>query len=97
MAQNRHVLYIGRKPVMSYVLALMAHFNSADVKTATLKARGRAINTAVDVVEITRRQLLPTVQVDDIEVGTEIMPEETGRHRPVSTIAIHISLAEPTR
>jgi DNA-binding protein Alba len=96
MSRDRNVVYIGRKPVMSYVLAVITHFNSPDVQDATLKARGRAITTAVDVAEITRRRFLTNVEVNNIEIGTEIMPEEDGRSRPVSTIAIRLSLAGKT-
>jgi DNA-binding protein len=77
MSRDRNTIYIGRKPVMSYVLAVITHFNASDVQEATLKARGRAITTAVD-----------------IEIGTEVMPEEGGRSRAVSTIAVKLALAE---
>ena len=92
MSRDRNVIYIGSKPVMSYVLAAIAHFNTPGVNEATLKARGRAITTAVDVAEITRRRFLTNVTVDHIEVGTEVMPEEGGRSRPVSIIGIKLSV-----
>jgi len=48
-------LIIGIKPVMSYVTAVMLHFQSGG-KEVTLKARGRAISKAVDVAEVARRR-----------------------------------------
>jgi DNA-binding protein len=96
MSRDRDIIYIGGKPVMCYVLAVMAHFNSPGRTEATLLARGRAITTAVDVAEITRRRFLTNVKVSAIEVGTEVMPEEGGRRRPVSTIAITLAVTEQT-
>jgi DNA-binding protein len=49
MSTNSNIVYIGRKPVMSYVLAVMTHLNTPNAKDVVLKARGRAITTAVDV------------------------------------------------
>ncbi len=96
VSRDRNIVYIGRKPVMSYVLAVMSHFNAPDVQEATLKARGRAITTAVDVAEVTRRRFLTNVRVSNVEIGTEVMPEEGGRNRPVSSIAIKLSVAKQT-
>ena len=85
MSEERNVVYVGRKPVMNYVLAIITYFNSADATEVTLKARGRAITTAVDVAEITRRRFLEKVKVDDITIGTVELPGEGGRTRAVST------------
>ena len=93
MAQEQNVVYIGRKPVMSYVLAVITHFNSPDAKDVVLKARGNAITTAVDVAEVTRRRFMKDLQVDKIEIGTEELPEEAGRSRAVSFM--EITLKQP--
>ena len=47
MSKEPNVVYVGRKPVMSYVLAVITAF-SYGTKEVTLKARGRAISTAID-------------------------------------------------
>ena len=85
---EENVVYIGRKPVMSYVLAVITHFNMPDVKDVVLKARGMAITTAVDVAEITRRRFMTTLSVDKINIGTEELTEEDGRTRAVSFMEI---------
>lgn len=83
------IVYVGRKPPMNYVLAVMAGFGASDTKAVTLKARGRAISTAVDVAEISRRRFLNDVKVDRIIVGGEDLPiEEENRVKTVSTIEI---------
>jgi DNA-binding protein len=56
--------------------------------SVAVKARGRAISTAVDVVEVTRSRFLKDLTVVDIEIGTEELASTDGRMRNVSTIAI---------
>lgn len=93
LSKEDNVVYIGRKPVMSYVLAVITHFSSTDAKEVVLKARGRAITTAVDVAEITRRRFVDKLEVSNISIDTEdIVEQETGRSRAVSTIEISLSM-----
>ena len=81
-------IYIGRKPVMNYVLAVVTQLNQG-YDSCTLKARGRAISTAVDVAEIVRRRFMKDiVDVEKIEIGTEELAEEGNRTRSVSTMEI---------
>jgi len=68
MAEN--AVFVGNKPVMNYVLAVLTQFNSG-VKEVSVKARGRAISRAVDVAEIVRKRFLPDVDVADIKISTE--------------------------
>jgi len=56
MAENSGIVFIGRKPAMSYVLAVITGLSTTNAKEITLKARGQAITTAVDAAEITRRK-----------------------------------------
>ncbi len=51
---NSDVIFVGNKPPMSYVLAIITSLSAGNLKEITLKARGQAITTAVDVAEITR-------------------------------------------
>jgi DNA-binding protein Alba len=54
------VIFVGNKPPMSYVLAIMTSLSAGNLKEITLKARGQAITTAVDVAEIARNRSLKT-------------------------------------
>ena len=51
-----NVVFIGKKGVMSYVLAVVTQFNNG-VNEVVIKARGKAISRAVDVAEIVRQRL----------------------------------------
>jgi len=91
MSKDENV-YIGSKPVLSYVTALVTALQRAD--KVNVLARGRAISTAVDVVEVTKRSFLTDLAVDNITIGTEVLGEADNK-RNVSTIAIAISRKKP--
>lgn len=84
------VVYVGRKPMMNYVLAVITAFNMPDVEEVVLKARGRAISRAVDVAEIVSRRFLEEVKIGEIAIGSEAIEEEY-RTRTVSTMEITIT------
>jgi DNA-binding protein Alba len=75
---------------MNYVLACITLFHSGS-KEVSVKARGRAISRAVDVVEITRRRFLPDVKIQKIDIGTEQLQVEGGASTNVSTIEITLT------
>ncbi|UCH37658.1 MAG: DNA-binding protein Alba [Candidatus Bathyarchaeota archaeon] len=91
VVKEQNIVYIGRKPVMTYVMAIINGFTGLDTSKVTLRARGRAIPTAVDAAEVTRRQFMHELQVSNITIGTEEIPQELGRTRAVSTIDITLT------
>jgi DNA-binding protein len=84
-----NVVFVGQKPTMSYVLAVITQF-SGSLKEVHLKARGRSISRAVDVAEIVKNRFLQDVKVNDIEIGTEEREVEEGNKINVSTIDIKL-------
>ncbi len=91
MSGDSNTVYIGRKPTMSYVLAVITNFSSSDTKEVTIKARGRAISTAVDVAEIVNRRFMKELKVGEITTGTEEIKLEEGGTKNVSTIEIKLA------
>lgn len=87
MSKDENV-FIGSKPILSYVTALVTALQKAD--KVNILARGRAISSAVDVVEVTKRSFFIDLVVDNISIGTEVLGEADNQ-RNVSTIAIIIS------
>ena len=73
---------------MSYVMATLATFNNSE--TVHLKARGRAITTAVDVAEITRNRYMNKMEHPEIVIGTEEIEDDRGK-RNVSTMTITLN------
>jgi len=84
-----NVVFVGRKPTMSYVLAVITQFTDG-LKEVHVKARGRSISRAVDVAEIVRNRFLGDVKIKSIEIGTEEREVEEGNKINVSTIDIHL-------
>ena len=82
-----NVVYIGNKPLMNYCLAVLTSLKG-EGSSVVLKARGRAISTAVDVAEVTRRRFMKNLVVENVEIGTEELESLEGRPRNVSTITI---------
>ena len=93
MTENPDVIFVGNKPPMSYVLAIITSFSSGTLKQVTLKARGQAITTAVDVAEIARNRFIKDLKVEKIAIGTVEMPPREGesKSRMVSTMEITLS------
>ena len=82
-----NIVYIGRKPVMNYVLAVLTLLKQDGSKRAVLRARGRAISTAVDTAEVTRNRFLSDLTCS-VSIGTEKLPQVEGGTRNVSTMEI---------
>lgn len=88
MTRNPNIVYVGSKPPMNYVMALMQGLSMSDSGEVVLKARGRAISTAVDVAEICRRRFMTNLQVSQISIDTEELEVEGGGTKGVSSIEI---------
>lgn len=93
MANENNIVYIGSKPVMNYVLAVVTQINNG-ASQISLKARGRAISRAVDVAEIVRNRFIPDMDVENIEICTEEILGSDGVATNVSTIEIQLKKDE---
>jgi len=47
---DENVIYVGRKPPMSYVLAVVTQFNTRGLEEVIVKTGGMALSRAVDTV-----------------------------------------------
>ena len=83
-----NIVYIGRKPAMTYVMAVLATFNNQDI--VEIKARGRSISTAVDVAEIARNRYIDNLARPKITIDTERLADGDAE-RNVSCITIKLS------
>jgi len=87
---NENIVFIGKKPVMNYVVACLTFFN-AGAKKVTVKARGRAISRAVDTVELLKRAFVKDLQLQDISLSTEEVTRAEGQKANVSAIEIAVT------
>lgn len=83
----RNVVFVGKKPAMSYVLACVTQFNDGN-NEVILRARGRAISHAVDVAEIVRNKFITNTEIKNVQIGTEELQSEQGEKLNVSSIEI---------
>jgi len=89
--KDENTIYVGNKPPMSYVLAVITQFNTSGSDEVVIKARGRAISRAVDTAEIVRNRFVTDAKVKDIKISTESMTNEEGRTSNVSSIEIYLT------
>ena len=95
---DENVIYVGNKPPMSYVLAIVTQFNTTGSDEVVIKARGRAISRAVDAAEITRNRFVTDAKIKDIKISTEsITNEEEGRTSNVSSIEIILTTKKKSK
>ncbi|PVX24650.1 MAG: DNA-binding protein Alba [Candidatus Bathyarchaeum sp.] len=84
-----NVVFVGKKPAMSYVLACVTQFNEGRPEIL-LRARGRAISHAVDVAEIVRNKFVTDTEIKDVKIATEEVETEQGEKLNVSSIEIKL-------
>jgi DNA-binding protein len=88
-----NVVLVGKKPALVYAVAALMQL-TAEQSEVVLKARGRAISKAVDVVEILKRRFLGNQMVlKNVQIGTETFQTPDNRQRFISTIEITVSKA----
>jgi len=84
-----NTVLVGQKELMAYCTAIVMQINSG-TKELSVKARGRVISKAVDIVEVCRRRFFDgKLEITGVNIGTEVLGEE-GQTRNVSTIEIKI-------
>jgi len=87
---EENVIYIGTKPVMNYVLAVVTQMNGGNSEVI-LKARGRSISRAVDVAEIVRNRFITDVELGSIDISTEEVSNREGLNSNISAIEIQLN------
>jgi len=88
MAEN-HVIFVGGKPFMNYVTAVVMQFTTQNAQKVTVRSRGKFISRAVDVAEVVKSRFLKNqVEVNEILTGSEEFENKEGRKVRVSTIDI---------
>ncbi len=86
----RNVIYVGIKPIMTYVTATLTQLSSEP--TVTIKARGKRITQAVDVSQmIVKRMNTVGYIVSDVRIASDSLTSQDGKLRNVSTVEIDIS------
>jgi len=87
--QTHNMIFIGTKPIMSYVSAILGKLASLPI--VTIAGRGRRITQAIDVSQmIVKRMKDVGYEISDIRISSDLLKSKDGRERPVSKIEIDI-------
>lgn len=82
-------IFIGTKPFMNYVTGVVVQFTTKNAKEVLVKARGKFISRAVDVVELAvKRFLKGKIDIKEIKIDSEEFTNKEGKQVHVSTIEI---------
>ena len=73
-------VFVGNKPFMNYVTAVVMQFTTKGTPEVIVKARGKFISRAVDVAEVAAKRFLDnSVEVKDIRIDSEEFTNKEGR------------------
>jgi len=89
-SDNDNSVFIGIKPFMNYVTGVVMQFTSKNKDEVVVKARGKWISRAVDVVEAVRKRFLKdkNIQIKNIKIDSEEVENKEGKKINVSIIEI---------
>jgi len=90
MSRPPNIIFIGKKPILTYLNATLTLL--ANEPVVTIKARGRSIITAVDVSQmIVKRMNAMGYKVSNVRIFSERLQSKDGKERNVSTIEVDVS------
>jgi DNA-binding protein len=88
-------IFVGEKPFMNYVTGVVIQFTTQGATEVIVRARGKFISRAVDVVEVVRnRFLVGQIKIKDIQIASEEFKNKEGKDVRVSTIDIFLAKVE---
>ena len=86
---NDNNVFIGGKPFMNYVTAVVMQFTTKSAGEVIVKARGKFISRAVDVAEVSAKRFLEgSARIKDIKIDSEEFTNKEGKNVRVSIIEI---------
>jgi len=78
------------KPILNYVTACITLFNQGE-KKITVRARGKAINTAVEVVQMLQNHFMKDVFIADAKIDGESITTGDGRRLSLPVLELILS------
>ncbi|MCX6710543.1 MAG: DNA-binding protein Alba [Candidatus Woesearchaeota archaeon] len=85
-------IFVGNKPFMNYVTAVVMQFTTKNAADITIKARGKFISRAVDIAQVAcERFLAGQSKVGEIKIASEDFKNKEGKDVRVSSIEIKLT------
>ncbi len=90
MEQLKTVIVGKSKPMLNYITACITIFNQGE-KSLILRARGEAINIAVEVFQLLKSKFIGDVGISKVSIDGETVTTSKGRslNLPVLEITLH--------
>jgi archaea-specific DNA-binding protein len=89
MTMSDNLIFVGTKPMMNYVTAVVMRFTTNNAEEVVVRARGKFISKAVDVAEVsTKRFLEGQTEVGNIKTDSDEFTSDEGKAIKVSSIEI---------
>lgn len=89
---DRNTVFVGSRPFMNYVTGVIMQFTTQGASEVKIKARGKFISRAVDIVEVASKRFLEnTIGIKDIKIDSEEFENKEGKTVRVSTVEITLS------
>ena len=86
----RNIIFVGKKPLMTYVNATLTQLSVTPV--VTIKSRGKSITQAVDISQfIMKRMDTVGYFIKDVRISSDSLKSNDGKSRNVSNIEIDMS------
>ena len=86
-----HAIFVGGKPFMNYVTAVVMQFTTKGANKVVIRSRGKFISRAVDIAEVVRSRFLrDQIGVKNISMASEEFKNKEGRTVRVSTLDIEL-------
>lgn len=91
MTNEDNSIFVGEKPFMNYVTGVVIQFTTKGATEVIVRARGKFISRAVDVVEVVRNRFLKDeIEISNITIDSEEFKNKEGKDVRVSTIDISL-------
>ncbi len=91
MTDNDNSIFVGNKPFMNYVTAVVMQFTTKNAKTVIVKARGKFIAKAVDISEVASKRFLDNLAASKVKIDSEEFKNDEGKDIRVSSIEITLT------
>ena len=92
MPGEKKTVIVGQsKPLLNYVTACITMFNSG-AEQVVLRARGEAINMAVEVAQVLKKRFMSDVEICNIQIDGESVISRDGRQLNLPVLEIELTV-----
>lgn len=92
MQGEKKTVIVGiHKPLLNYVTACITMFNSG-AEQVVLRARGEAINMAVEVAQVLKKRFMSDVEICNIQIDGESVIARDGRQLNLPVLEIELTV-----